>query len=118
MEIIATQKGKGYSYQAFHTKSAAIAFVPLNFVRVLWNGLKAEMPNDEKLERYAAYTLTKHGYTFAPLRFAISSENTAPQVIHTRMVQWPYQSKIAASGPPPRLIKESVMHSPDWCYYI
>ena len=36
-------------------KSAAIAFVPLNFVRVSCNGLKAEVPDDEKLERYAAY---------------------------------------------------------------
>ena len=39
----------------FIQKSAAIAFVPLNFVRVSWNGLKAEMPDNEKLERYAAY---------------------------------------------------------------
>ena len=39
----------------FIQKSAAIAFVPLNFVRVLWNGLKAEMPDNEKLERYTAY---------------------------------------------------------------
>ena len=39
----------------FVQKSAVIAFVPLNFVRVSWNGLKAEMPDDEKLERYAAY---------------------------------------------------------------
>ena len=36
-------------------KSAAIAFVPLNFVRVLWNNLKAGMPDNEKLERYTAY---------------------------------------------------------------
>ena len=36
----------------FIQKSAAITFVPLNFVRVLWNGLKAEMPDGEKLERY------------------------------------------------------------------
>ena len=36
----------------FIQKSAAIAFVPLNFVQVSWNGLKTEMPDDEKLERY------------------------------------------------------------------
>ena len=29
--------------------------VPSSFVRVLWNGLKAEMPDNEKLERCAAY---------------------------------------------------------------
>ena len=39
----------------FMQKSATIAFVPLNFVQVLWNNLKAEMPDNEKLERYAAY---------------------------------------------------------------
>ena len=39
----------------FIQKSVAIAFIPLNFVRVLCNGLKAEMPDDEKLERYTAY---------------------------------------------------------------
>ena len=39
----------------FIQKSAAIAFIPLNFVQVSWNGLKAEKPDDEKLERYAAY---------------------------------------------------------------
>ena len=36
-------------------KSAAIAFVPLNFVRVSWTGLKTEMPDDDKFERYTAY---------------------------------------------------------------
>ena len=39
----------------FIQKSAAIVLVPLNFVQVLWNGLKAEMPDDEKLERYTAH---------------------------------------------------------------
>ena len=39
----------------FIQRSAAIAFVQLNFVQVSWNGLKAEMPDNEKLERYAAY---------------------------------------------------------------
>ena len=46
----------------FIQKSAAIAFIPLNFVQVSWNGLKAEMPDDEMLERYAAY-FDKHGLT-------------------------------------------------------
>ena len=35
----------------FIQRSATIAFIPLNFVRVSWNGLKADMPDNEKLER-------------------------------------------------------------------
>ena len=35
--------------------SVTVAFVPLNFVRVSWNGLKADMPDDEKLENYTKY---------------------------------------------------------------
>ena len=44
------RSGGGYSNQAFHAEECA--FVPLNFVLVLCNGLKAEMPDNE---RYAAY---------------------------------------------------------------
>ena len=40
---------------ALFKKSAAIAFVPLNFVRVSWDGLKAEMPDDERVESFATY---------------------------------------------------------------
>ena len=46
---------KDTTIRRFIQKSAAIAFVLLNFVRVSWNGLKAEMPDDEKLERHTAY---------------------------------------------------------------
>ena len=48
-------QGRFTAIRRFIQRSAAIAFVPLNFVRVSWNGLKAEMPDNEKLERYAAY---------------------------------------------------------------
>ena len=47
--------GRIQAIRCFIQRSAAIAFVPLSFVRVSWNGLKAEMPDNEKLERYAAY---------------------------------------------------------------
>ena len=47
--------GRIQDIRRFIQRSAAIAFVPLSFVRVSWNGLKAEMPDNEKLERYAAY---------------------------------------------------------------
>ena len=43
---------------AFIQKSAAIAFVPPNFVHVFWDGLKAEMLDDKWLESYV--TLTRH----------------------------------------------------------
>ena len=43
------------SIRCFIRKSAAIAFVPLNFVRVSWDGLKAEMPDDEQVESFAIY---------------------------------------------------------------
>ena len=43
------------SIRCFIQKSAAIAFVPLNFVRVSWDGLKAEMPDDERVESFAIY---------------------------------------------------------------
>ena len=39
----------------FIQKSAAIAFVPPSFVRVSWNGLKAEMPDNSKVQNYADY---------------------------------------------------------------
>ena len=41
--------------RCFIQKKAAAVFISLNFVWVSWNGLKAEMPNDKKLKRYAAY---------------------------------------------------------------
>ena len=49
------EKYEDTAIRCFIQKSAAIAFVPLNFVQVSWNGLKTEMPGDEKLERYAAH---------------------------------------------------------------
>ena len=39
----------------FMQKSAAIAFVPPSFVRVSWNGLKADMPDNSKVQSYADY---------------------------------------------------------------
>ena len=39
----------------FIHKSAAIAFVPPSFVRVSWNGLKADMPDNSKVQSYADY---------------------------------------------------------------
>ena len=36
------------SIRRFIQKSAAIAFIPPNFIRVSWNGLKAEMPDNTK----------------------------------------------------------------------
>ena len=42
-------------FGALYKKSAAIAFVPPNFVHVSWDGLNTEMPDDERLESYATY---------------------------------------------------------------
>ena len=36
-------------------KSTTIAFVPPNFVRVSWDGLKAEKPDNERVESFATY---------------------------------------------------------------
>ena len=58
-------------------KNAAIAFVPLNFVRVSWNGLKVEMPDDDKLEKYTAY-FDEHGLMV-----------TLPHTYETLQTLWP-----------------------------
>ena len=39
----------------FIEKSTAIAFVPSNFVRVAWDGLKTEIPDDVKMKSYSGY---------------------------------------------------------------
>ena len=39
----------------FIQSSAALAFVPLNFVRIAWTGLKALMPDDQRLGEFAGY---------------------------------------------------------------
>ena len=38
-----------------YVKHSDLAFVPLNFVRVSWDGLKAEMPDDEWVESFVIY---------------------------------------------------------------
>ena len=43
------------SIRRFIQKSAAIAFVPPNFVRVSWDGLKDEMPDNSKVQSYSDY---------------------------------------------------------------
>ena len=43
------------SIRQFIQKSAAIAFVPSNFVRVAWDGLKTEIPDDDKMKNYSDY---------------------------------------------------------------
>jgi len=42
-------------YRFFIQRSAAIVFVPPNFVRVSWDGLKAEMPDNSKVQSYSDY---------------------------------------------------------------
>ena len=41
--------------RCFIQKSAAIAFVPPNFVCVSWDGLTAEMPDNNKVQSYSDY---------------------------------------------------------------
>ena len=62
MEIITTQRvglveeyKEDESIRRFIQKSAAIAFVPPNFVCVSWDGLKAEMPDNSKVQIYSDY---------------------------------------------------------------
>ena len=43
------------SIRLFIQKSAAIVFVPSNFVRVAWDGLKTEIPDDDKMKNYSDY---------------------------------------------------------------
>ena len=43
------------SIRQFIQKSATIAFVPSNFVRVAWDGLKTEIPDDDKMKNYSDY---------------------------------------------------------------
>ena len=43
------------SIRQFIQKSAAIAFVPSNFVHVAWDGLKTEIPDDDKMKSYSDY---------------------------------------------------------------
>ena len=43
------------SIRQFIQKSAAIAFVPSNFVRVAWDGLKTEIPDHDKMKNYSDY---------------------------------------------------------------
>ena len=42
-------------FRDFIQRSAALAFVPVNFVRVAWMGVKAQMPDDPRLMEYADY---------------------------------------------------------------
>ena len=39
----------------FIQRSAAISFVPPNFVRVAWTGVKADMPDDARVKEYVEY---------------------------------------------------------------
>ena len=39
----------------FIQKSAAIAFVPVNFVRIAWMAVKQQMPDDARLKEFAEY---------------------------------------------------------------
>ena len=72
---------KDTTIKCFIENSAAIAFVPLNFVQVSWNGQKAEMPDDEKLERYAAY-FDKTGFDghFRPISWLGTLTHTFQQL--------------------------------------
>ena len=43
------------SIKQFIQKNKTISFVPSNFVCVRWDGLKTEIPDDDKMKSYSEY---------------------------------------------------------------
>ena len=40
---------------AYYKKVLPLLFIPPNFVHVSWDGIKAEKPDDERVESFATY---------------------------------------------------------------
>ena len=52
---LAEEDKENTSIRAFVQKSAALAFVPLHFVCVAWDGLKADIPDEGRVKSYSEY---------------------------------------------------------------